>query len=120
LDKLTETIIAAAIEVHKLMGSGLLELVYEEALCHEFGLMGVKFDRQSPVDLIYKGKIIKGQRLDLLVEKEVIVEIKSLKNVPEYATSQVLSYLRASGLKRALIINFGERKLVNGIQRVSL
>lgn len=120
MDNLTEKIIAASIEVHKLLGSGLLEAIYEEALCYEFELRGVKFERQAPVDLAYKGKIIKGQRLDMLIEKEVIVEIKSLKNVPEYAAAQVLSYLRASGLKRALIINFGERKLVNGIQRVSL
>lgn len=103
-----------------MLGPGLLETVYEEALCHEFELRGIEYDRQFPVDMVYKEKTIKGQRLDLLVAREVVLEIKSLKNVPDYAVSQVLSYLRASGLRRGLIINFGERKLVNGIQRVSL
>lgn len=120
LDKLTESIIAAAIEVHKLLGPGLLEAVYEEALCHEFELRRIAFERQVPIDMVYKTKTIRGQRLDLLVSGEVVVEIESLKNVPDYAVSQTLSYLRASRLKRGLIINFGERKLVNGIQRVSL
>ena len=66
--------------------------------------------------MFYKGKAIKGQRMDLLVESQVIVEIKSLSKLPEYAMAQVLSYLMATGLKRGLIINFGERKLVDGIK----
>lgn len=70
--------------------------------------------------MFYKGRVIHGQRLDLLVRSEVIVEIKTLKELPDVATSQVLSYLKATGLKRALLINFGEKKLIDGIKRISL
>ncbi len=119
-DELTEKIIAAAIEVHKTLGAGLLESIYEEALCFEFGLMGVEFDRQVAIDVAYKGHVIKGQRLDLLVEKEVVVEVKSLRALPEVASAQLLSYLKATGLKRGLLLNFGERQLITGIKRISL
>ena len=70
--------------------------------------------------MIYKGITIKGQRIDLLVENEVIIEIKSLTKLPEVATAQALSYLKATALKRALLINFGEKRLVEGIKRISL
>jgi len=119
-DFLTQKIIGAAIEVHRNLGRGLLESIYEEALCFELEIRGLKFQRQVEVDVIYKGKIIKGQRLDLLVEKQVIVELKSLSKLPEYATAQILSYLKATGLKRSLLINFGEKRLVEGITRLSL
>lgn len=119
-DLLTEKIINAAIEVHTVLGPGLLESIYEEALCHELSLRKILHEQQVPVDVHYKQRTIQGQRLDLLVEREVIVEIKSLQRVPNVATSQVLSYLKATGLKRALLINFGERRLVDGIKRISL
>src|SRR5262245_54795221 len=119
-DELTENIIGAAIEVHRVLGPGLLESVYEEALCVEMQLRGISFQRQIDVDVNYKGHLIKGQRLDLLVAGEVIVELKSVTSLPDVAIAQALSYLKATGLKRALLINFGERKLVNGIKRISL
>jgi GxxExxY protein len=119
-DDLTEKIIGAAIEVHKELGPGLLESIYEEALCYEFELKSIKYKRQSPADIIYKGKIIKGQKIDLLVEDEVVVEIKSLSKMPEVALAQTLSYLRATKLKRGLIINFGEKRLIDGVKRVAL
>jgi GxxExxY protein len=119
-DQLTEKIIAAAVEVHKTLGSGLLESIYEEALCFELGSMGVAFKRQLAVDVLYKGHVIHGQRLDLLVEKEVVVEVKSLRAVPDVATAQLLSYLKATGLKRGLLLNFGEKQLISGIKRISL
>ena len=119
-DFLTQQIIGAAIEVHRILGSGLLESVYEEALCREFELRRIKFQRQVEIDVIYKGKVIKGQRIDLLVENQVIVELKSIAKLPEVAVAQVLSYLKATGLKRGLLINFGVTKLVEGIRRVSL
>ena len=117
---MTENIIGAAIEVHKILGPGLLKSIYEQALCHELTLQNILFKRQSDINIIYKYKTIKGQRLDLLVEDEVIVEIKSLARLPEIATAQVLSYLKATDLKRGLIINFGETRLVKGIKRISL
>lgn len=119
-NQLTEKIIAAAIEVHRTLGSGLLELIYEEALCIELDLMGVDFRRQLAVDVMYKGHAIKGQRLDLLVANEVVVEIKSLRVLPEAATAQLLSYLKATGLKRGLLLNFGEKQMVGGVKRISL
>jgi len=119
-DELTEKIIGAAIEVHNILGPGLLESVYEEALCLEFGLRGLKYQKQVECNIIYKGHIIKGQKLDLLIENEVVVEIKSLSKTPEVALAQTLSYLKATNLKRGLIINFGEKRLVDGIKRVSL
>ena len=119
-DELTEKIIGAAIEVHRILGPGLLESIYEEALCHEFDLRGIKYQRQIDVDVFYKDWVIKGQRLDLFVEEEVVVELKSLQTVPEFATAQILSYLHATRLKRGLLINFGLPKLVDGVKRFSL
>jgi GxxExxY protein len=118
-DLYTEQIIAAAIEVHRFLGPGLLEAIYEEALCVEFGLRNISFQRQAEIDVIYKGHIIKGLKLDLLVAGEVIVELKSVSKLPEVATAQVLSYLKASGLKRGLLLNFGLPRLVEGIKRLS-
>ncbi|MGB7291247.1 MAG: GxxExxY protein [Thermodesulfobacteriota bacterium] len=119
-DRVTQNIIGAAIEVHRILGPGLLESIYEEALCHEFMLQNIHYGKQVSIDVIYKGCVIHGQRLDLLVENEVIVEIKSLSILPDVATAQVLSYLKSTGLRRALLINFGERRLVDGIKRISL
>ena len=119
-DQLTEKIIAAAVEVHKTLGPGLLESIYEEVLCIELGLMGVDFLRQVAVDVLYKGHAIQGQRLDLLVANEVVVEIKSLRSLPDVATAQLLSYLKATGLKRGLLLNFGEKQMISGIKRISL
>ncbi len=120
MDKLTEQIIAAAIEVHRILGPGLLESIYEEALCHELGLRGISFERQKEVEIVYKGVGIKGQRLDLLVNKEVIVETKSVRRLEDVFSAQVPSYLKSTGLKRALLLNFGESRLVDGIKRFSL
>ena len=119
-DDLTGIIIGAAIEVHRILGPGLLESIYEEALCHELALRSVPFERQVEVDVHYKDVTIKGQRIDILVEEEVVVELKAVRTLPEVATAQTLSYLKATGLKRALLINFGETRLVDGIKRISL
>jgi GxxExxY protein len=116
-DEMTERIIGAAIEVHRHLGPGLPESIYEEALCIEFELRGIAFRRQVEVDVHYKGHAIKGQRLDLLAGEEVIVELKSQCQLPEFVTAQVLSYLWATGLKRALLINFAEKRLVDGVKR---
>lgn len=119
-DQLTEQIIGAAIEVHRVLGPGLLESIYEEALIVELSLRGVACERQVEQDVLYKGNVIKGQRLDILVEGQVVVEVKSLAKLPDVALAQVLSYLRSTGLKRGLILNFGCMRLVDGIKRVSL
>ena len=119
-DELTEKIIGAAIEVHRILGPGLLESIYEEALCHELQLRGVSAERQVAVDVTYKGLVIKGQRVDLIADNSVIIELKSIARLPEVALAQTLSYLKATGIHRALLINFGEQLLKNGIKRISL
>jgi GxxExxY protein len=122
-DTLTEKIIGAAIEVHRILGPGLLESVYEQALCHEFELRNINYLRQAHVEFVYKQKVIKDQRIDLLVEENgdrVVVDLKSLSRLPDVATAQLLSYLKATKLRRGLLINFGEKRLVDGVRRVSL
>ena len=119
-DERTDKIIGAAIEVHRILGPGLLESIYEEALCIEMELRGLKAERQKELDVVYKGHTIKGLRIDLLVEDQVIDELKSVGRLPDVATAQVLSYLKATGLKRALLINFGLPKLIDGVKRLSL
>ena len=119
-DALTEKIIGAAIEVHRVLGPGLLEAIYEEALCIEFEMQGIPFQRQVDVDVHYKGHAIKGQRIDLLVGGEVVVELKAVTTLPDIVTAQALSYLKATGLKRALVVNFGASRLVDGVKRISL
>jgi GxxExxY protein len=122
-DPLTQKIIGAAIEVHRVLGPGLLESVYEQALCHEFDLQGIQYEQQAHVEMNYKEKKIKDQRIDLIVEENgdrVVVDLKSLSRLPEVSTAQVLSYLKATGLKRGLLINFGEKRLVDGVRRLSL
>jgi len=119
-DKLTESIISCAIEVHRHLGPGLLESIYEEALCHELSLRNMPYERQKEVDVLYKGNKIKGQRLDLLVKGEVLIEVKAVRKLNEVFTSQVLSYLKSTGCKRGLLINFGEARLIDGVKRLSL
>ncbi len=119
-DELTERIIGAAIEVHRILGPGWLESIYEEALHHELSLRGLPVRRQVDIVVRYKEKNIGGQRLDLIVADEVVVELKSQRSLPEVAAAQVLSYLKASGMKRGLLINFGEQKLTDGVKRFSL
>ncbi|MBL4884671.1 MAG: GxxExxY protein [Planctomycetaceae bacterium] len=119
-DELTENIIGAAIEVHRILGPGLLESIYEQALLHELTLREMKVNSQVEIDVIYKSVVIKGQRIDILVEEEVILELKATKDLQEIAMAQTLSYLKATNLKRALLINFGAKRLVDGIKRISL
>ncbi len=78
------------------------------------------FERQKEVDVVYKDQVIKGQRLDLLVNGEVVVEIKSVRRIDDIFVAQVLSYLKSTGMKRGLILNFGQTRLIDGVKRVSL
>src|SRR5262245_7278679 len=119
-DELTGKIIDTAIELHRVLAPVMFQSIHEEALCVEWLRREITFQRQVELDVDYKGHIIKGQRIDLLVAGEVIVELKAVASLPEVAVAQTLSYFKVTGLKRALLINFGERKLVNGIKRISL
>ncbi|MBM3860304.1 MAG: GxxExxY protein [Verrucomicrobia bacterium] len=119
-NELSNLIIGAAIEVHKeLGGPGLLEDIYEEALCQELVSRGLRVERQVPVPVMYKGRRLKRPLvLDILVEDKVIIEVKAVeKTIPVFG-AQLLTYLRLSGKKLGLLINFGETRVSEGIQRV--
>ena len=118
-NQISEKIIGAAIEVHRQIGPGLIEKIYENALCHEFHLRGIDFKRQRPVSLFYKGvKISDDLWLDLLVEDKLIVDLKAKEQVTPFDKAKLLTYLRLSDLRLGLIINFHEVVLKNGIKRV--
>jgi GxxExxY protein len=117
---ISKAILDAAIEVHRVLGGpGLLESVYEEALVFELEARGLSVERQVPVPIQYKGHTISTPlRLDLLVEKKVIVECKALAVYSAVFEAQLLTYLRLTGLKLGLVINFGETLVKNGVHRV--
>lgn len=118
-NEISEKIIGAAIEVHKYYGPGLVEQVYEEALCHEFSLRGIQFERQKYVPIYYKSvKLGVPLKLDLIVEAKVIVDLKAKEEVTALDRAKLLSYLRLSDLRLGLIINFHELVLKDGISRV--
>jgi GxxExxY protein len=118
LNKITETIIGSAIQVHRTLGPGLLESAYVACLAYELGKRGVEFEQQRPVPLIYEEvKLECGYRADLIVEKSVVVEVKSVESLAPIHEAQTLSYLRLSGCKLALLINFNVVVLKDGIRR---
>lgn len=118
INKLTESVIASAIEVHKALGPGMLESVYEECLCKELSLRKIKFTRQQPVPVEYKNtKLECGYRLDLLVEDTVVIEVKSIQKLAPIHEAQLLSYLRLGEWQVGLLINFNVLRLKDGIRR---
>jgi len=119
-NEISRIIVEAAIEVHReLGGPGLLESIYEEAMVHELHLRGVRVDRQQPIPILFKGvKLATPLRLDLRVDGLVLVDIKSVETWNPIFQAQMLTYLRLTGLKLGLVINFGERRVVDGIHRV--
>ena len=119
LNQLTSKIIGASIEVHKNLGPGLLEKTYEECLCIELDKLGICYSRQVLLPILYKGKVIEdAYRLDLLVENQVIVELKSISKLENIHRSQLLTYLKLSKKQLGLLINFNVNILKNGIIRV--
>jgi GxxExxY protein len=118
VNKITEEIIGAAIEVHRVLGPGLLESAYEECLCHELGLRGISFERQRPLPVEYKEiKLECGYRLDLPVENVAAVELKAVSSIEPVHEAQLLTYLKIGGWKVGLLINFNVPVLKNGIRR---
>ena len=116
---LTGQIIGAAIEVHCALGPGLLESVYETCLMYELQLRGFKVEKQQPLPVFYKDVMLDcGYRLDLVVEDQVIVEVKSVNNIAPIHEAQLLSYLRLSDYKIGLLINFNTKMLKEGIRRM--
>ena len=120
MDRLTEAIIGAAIEVHRELGPGLTENLCEEALCHELDLRGIAYKRQVPVAVTYKAKRIGDNRIDLIVEDRVIVELKSCESLNNVHRAQLICYLRIKKLKVGLLINFNVAMLRDGVKRVVL
>ena len=118
LDQLARAVIGAAIEVHRLLGPGLLESVYEEALCVELALQRIPFYRQPVVDLCYKGHPVGTGRLDLLVGGSLVVELKAVDALSDAHKAQVISYLKTAGYRLGLPINFNVPILRDGIKRL--
>lgn len=115
---LTHRVIACAIEVHRNLGPGLLESVYEACLCRELALAGLTHMRQQRLPVIYKGEPIDCDlRLDLVVERSLIVEVKSVQQILPIHEAQLLTYLKVSGLELGLLLNFNEETMKNGIRR---
>ena len=119
-DQVARAVIGAAIEVHRALGPGFLESVYEEALCVELELQKIAFARQVNVAVDYKGKPVGEGRLDLTVNNLVVVELKAVDSLAPIHVAQVLSYLKATHMNLGLLINFNEPVLKNGIRRVVL
>ncbi|NCO38922.1 MAG: GxxExxY protein [Armatimonadetes bacterium CG_4_10_14_3_um_filter_66_18] len=118
LNRISEAIIGAAIEVHRALGPGLLESAYEACLAFELAQRGVSVKQQEPLPVVYKDvKLECGYRLDLLVQDAVIVEIKAVDRLAPIHDAQVLSYLKLAGLNLGLLINFNVKVLTNGVRR---
>ena len=118
LKETTQRIISCAIEVHSILGPGLLESVYEEALAQEFTLRGITYEKQKEIGLKYKGKEVGKHRIDYLIENEVIVELKAVETMNKIYEAQILTYLRAMDKRVGLLINFNVERLKDGIKRL--
>lgn len=118
VNRASKVVLDAAIEVHRHLGPGLLEGVYERALVHELGLRGAVVRRQVLVRVHYKDIEIDGQRLDLLVEPGVIVEVKAVERLLQIHEAQLMSYLKSTDVRVGLLINFGQKLLKDGIKRI--
>jgi GxxExxY protein len=117
-NELTEIVIGCAIEVHRGLGPGLLESAYEICFCRELSLRGIAFERQVAMPVEYKGvKLDCGYRADLIIGGKVLVEIKAVDQLAPIHEAQLLSYLKLSGIKVGLLINFNERMLTRGVRR---
>lgn len=119
INQITEKIIGCAIEVHKGLGSGLLESAYEECLCFELNQIGLKLERQVPLPVVYKGvKLDCGYRMDIIVENLVVVEVKAVESLIPVHKAQLLSYLKLYNKKVGLLINFHVPILKKGLKRI--
>lgn len=119
--ELTERVIAAAITVHRELGPGLLESTYETCMAAELGQEGLSFERQVEQPVFYRGvRLDCGYRIDLIIERKVVVELKSIARLEPIHTAQVLTYLKLSGHTIGLLINFNVRLLKNGLHRLVL
>jgi GxxExxY protein len=120
INAISQRIIGCAIEVHRVLGPGLLEQIYESAMCLEFDDVGMPYERQSRAPAYYKGRLLGEYRIDLVVEDSVLVEIKSVERMNPVFEAQMLTYLRLTGKPLGLVLNFNSRLLKEGIKRLIL
>lgn len=120
INELSHRVIGAGIEVHRILGPGFLEAIYEKALAIEFDLQGIPYERQKPVGLTYKGQPVGDHKLDFVVDRRLIVELKAIQSIAPIHSAISISYLRATGLQLCLIMNFNVEVLKDGIKRVVL
>lgn len=120
LNSITEAIIGAAIEVHRTLGPGFLESVYQKAMAVELRLRGIPASAQHRVELVYKGESVGEGFLDFLVDGKVIVELKAVEALAAIHTAQVISYLKATHYNLGVLLNFNVRLLKDGIKRIAL
>ncbi len=119
MNRLTEQILSCAFKVHSALGPGLLESAYEECLYYELNKAGLHAEKQKPMPLVYEDvKLDAGYRIDLLVENRVVVEIKSVEALNDVHMAQIITYLKLSGCRIGLLLNFNVASLKNGIKRV--
>jgi GxxExxY protein len=117
--ELSEQVIGAIIEVHRVLGPGLLESAYEECLCHELSRRGITFVRQQMLPLDYKGKHLDcGYRLDIVVENKIVLELKAVDELHPIHEAQVLTYLKLSGYRVGLLINFNTTRVTSTMKRI--
>lgn len=112
--------IGCAIAVHRALGPGYLESIYKKAMCIEFDSRGLQYARERSIDVLYRGIPISGQRVDLIVAGLIVVELKAVESIAEIHRAQVISYLRTTGLRGGLLLNFRVRVLKDGLQRIVL
>jgi GxxExxY protein len=121
VEDLARTIVDSGLKVHRALGPGLLESAYEHCLAHELGLRGVSVQRQVPLPITYEGmKLEAGYRLDLVAGQTVVIEVKAVEALTRLHEAQVLTYLRLSGLRLGLLLNFNVELFKNGIRRLIL
>jgi len=120
-DPLTGKVIGFAIEVHRTLGPGLLESTYQQCLAHELHINGVNFKKEIPLPVEYKDvRLDCGYRIDMLVENQLIIELKSVKQISDIHTAQILTYMKLAKISTGLLINFNVTRLINGIKRYKL
>ena len=119
-ERVIHQVIGSAISVHRALGPGFFESVYRNALCIELEKRNLKYERERPIEVIYDGIPISGQRIDLIVGGLIIVELKAVSRIEDIHRAQLISYLRTTGLRGGLVINFRVRVLRDGLRRIVL
>jgi GxxExxY protein len=115
--ELSKKVIGCAIEVHKALGPGLLESAYQQCFCHELMLNNIGFQKEKPLPVNYKGCLLDcGYRMDIVVEDEIIIELKSVEQLMRIHEAQILSYMKLAGIRQGFLINFNVRLLKDGLK----